>query len=151
MNFSYTPTNDPTPRNTLEIIMSEAETDNNDRDKWGVNFPYQPENTDTRDKCEKYLRGFFAIKDVINKSREGYGDTYDSVDFEHLEEQDHSIDKIEIDHSDEIINFSCGQDSFIYDFSLDDSMPQDDGRYFAGIKFIKAFYYTHSARKIPGR
>lgn len=143
MKITYKPVENPATKNALEIVISESTTGGNDQEVWGVNFNYLPEGVDTKDKAENFLKGFFHIEAIINKSRKGYGDTYDSVDFE---DETGEIEDIEVD-SDGFISFTCGGYEFEYWFSFDASMPTEDGHYFAGIKFDSAFYYDENGDK----
>ena len=144
MKLIYSEIKEPKPKNTLKIIMSECTTDHNDKDLWGASFTFIPEDVKTKEDVENYLKGFFFIKDTINKSREGYGENYNSVEFE---DETEVVKDIELNCSEEIIGFTCGGSRFEYPFGLDGSMPTGDGHYFAGIKFVSAFYYDQNGNK----
>lgn len=144
MKFIYKKVNQPILKNTLKIIMSESTTGNNDEELWGANFTFIPENVRTQEEAESYIKGFFFIRDRINKSREGYGDTYNSIDFE---DETGEVKDVEVDGNSEVIIFTCGNNHFEYPFEFDESMPTEDGRYFAGVKFVSAFYYDNEGNK----
>lgn len=146
MQFSYLPAVQKANFNTLEIIMAECSTDANDHDDWHTPFTYTlPSNqVSNRNEAENYIRGLSFIAKVIEKSRAGYGEPISGVSFE---DESGLIEDIVADESDMVITFTVAGKEYFYPFEYDNSMPTEDGRYFAGIKLEALFFYDENGDK----
>lgn len=139
-----TPIDKPILKNQLHLTVKEAHTDANDHDQWTSPTTYVPYCVETKEDVDIFMRCLEISIGRIADSRQGYGDTYSSVEFDEFEDE---FDSIEVDGSDQVIIFVKNNKEYIIDFNYDLSMPTEDGRYFAGLQFVSAVFYDENGDK----
>lgn len=144
--IEFIPVDSQNPKNFLEIFYRKAHTDVNEHDSWINTSPMTYEDVSKED-VEILLRCFAICEKEIEEARKGYGIPYNQLYLEEKEEYLEEFEDIQVDDSNDVITFKKNNKDYDIWYSFDMGMPTEDDRYFAGIKFLKAFYYDEQGNK----
>lgn len=144
--IEFIPVDSQNPKNFLEIHYKEAHTDVNEHDSWNVTSPMSY-NDVSKEDVKILMRCFAICEKEIEEARKGYGIPYNQLYLEEKEEYLEEFDDIQVDDSNDVITFKKNNKDYDIWYSFDMGMPTEDDRYFAGIKFLKAFYYDEQGNK----